>query len=71
MLHICERSLNRVMVGKPEENRPLERPKRRREDNIKIDHQKVGCEVMDWIDLTQDRDSWLVLVNAVKNLRVP
>jgi hypothetical protein len=48
----------------------LERPSNRWEDNIKLDLQEVGCEGMDWIDLTQDRDRWRNLVNAVMNLRV-
>ena len=51
--------------------RPLERPRRRWEDNIKMDLQKVGCGGMDWIDLAQRRDGGRVLVNAVMNLRVP
>ena len=60
-----------VLVGKPEGKRPLERPRRRWEDNIKMDLQEVGCGVMDWIELAQDRDSWRALVTAVMNLRVP
>jgi hypothetical protein len=71
MLHVCERGLYRVLVGKPEGNTLLERPKRRWEDNIKIDLQKVERGVMNWIALAQDRDRWRVLVNAVINLRVP
>ena len=58
-------------MGKPEGNRPLGRPKRRREDNIKIDLQEVGRWGMDWIDVAQDSDMWRALVNAVMNLRVP
>ena len=61
----------RVLVGKPEGKRPLGRPRRRWEDNIKMDIQEVGCVGMDWISLAQDRDRWQALVNAVMNLRVP
>ena len=45
-------------MGKPEGKRPLGRPRRRWEDNIKVDLQEVGCEGMDWIDLAEDRDRW-------------
>jgi len=61
----------RVLVGKPEGKRPLGRPRSRWEDNIKMDLQEGGKGGMDWIDLAQDMDRWRVLVNAVKNLRVP
>ena len=65
------RGIYRVLVGKPEGRRQLGRPRRRWEDNIKMDIQEVGCGGMDWIELAQDRDRWRVLVNAVMNLRVP
>jgi len=55
--------------GNPEGKRPLGRPRRRWEDNMKLDLQEVGCGGMDWIHLAQDRDRWQVLVNVVMNLR--
>jgi len=65
------RGVYRVLVGEPEGKRPLGRPRRRWEDNIKMDFQEVGCGGMNWIELAQDRDRWRSLVNAVMNLRVP
>ena len=65
------RVVYRVLVGKPEGKRPLGRPRRRREDNIKMDLQEMGYKCIDWIDVAQDRDRWRALVNAVMNRRVP
>jgi len=65
-----ERGVYRVLVGKPEGRRPLERPRRRWVNYIRIDVQEVGCGYMDWIGLAQDRDRWRTLVSAVMNLRV-
>ena len=65
------RGVYRILVGKPEGKRPLGRPKRRWEDNIKTGLQEVGCGSMDCIELVQDRDRWWTLVNAAMNLLVP
>ena len=65
------RSVYRILVQKLEGNRPLGRPRRRWEDNIKKDLQEVGCGRMDWIKLAKDRDRWRALMNAVMNLRAP
>jgi hypothetical protein len=70
--HIGERKgVYGVLVGKPEGRRPLGRPRRRWDDNIKIDLQEVGCGGMDWIELAQDRDRWRALVNVLMNIWVP
>ena len=66
-----ERGAYRVLVGKPEGKRPLGRPRRRWEGNIRMDLQEVGCGYVDWIGLAQDRDRLGTLVSAVMNLRVP
>ena len=59
--------MNRILVGKPEGKRP----RRRWEDNIKMDLQEVGGGCGDWMELAQDRDSWWALANAVMNLGIP
>ena len=61
----------RVLVGEPEGNRPLGRPRLRWENNIKMDLQEVGRGCGDWMELAQDRDRWWALVSTVTNLRVP
>jgi hypothetical protein len=61
----------RVLVEKHRGDRSLGRPRRRWEDNIKMDIREVGSGDMDWIELAQDRDRWRVVVNTVMNLRVP
>jgi len=65
------RGVHRVLVGKPEGKRPLGRPRRRCEDNIKMDLEEVGWGCGDWMELVQDRDRWRALVSTVMNLRVP
>ena len=66
-----ERGVHRVLVGKPEGKRPLWRPKRRWEDNIKMDLQEVRGSCGDWMELGHDKDRWRALVITVRNLRVP
>ena len=65
-----KRGIYRVLVGKPEGKRPLGRPRRRCEDNIKMNLQEVGCGGVDWIELAKGRDRWRALVNEAMNLRV-
>jgi hypothetical protein len=60
-----------LLVAKPEGNRPLGKPRREWVDNVRVDVRKIGLGVVDWIGLTQDRNKWRALVNAVMNLRVP
>jgi hypothetical protein len=64
------RGVYRVLVGKPEGKRPLGRPRRRWEENIRMDLQEVGCGCEDWIGLALDRDRWRALLSAVRNLGV-
>jgi hypothetical protein len=66
-----DRGVHRVLVGKPEEKRPLGRPRRRWEDNINMDLQEVGGSSEDWMELAEDTDGWRALVGTVKNFRVP
>ena len=65
------RGVYRVLVGKPERKKPLGRPRRRWEDNIKLDLQDVECGGTDRIELAQNRDRWRALVIAVMNFRIP
>ena len=65
-----ERGVHRVLVGKPEGKRPLGRPRRRWEDNIKMDLQEVEGGYGDWMELAQDRDRWRALLSMVMNFRV-
>jgi hypothetical protein len=64
-----ERKVYRVLVGKPEGKRPLGRPRRRWEDEIRMDLGEIGFGGVDWIRLSQDRDRWRAVVSAVMNLR--
>jgi hypothetical protein len=66
-----EREVHRVVVGKPDGNGPLGRPRPRWENNIKMDLQEAGGVGGDWIELAQDRNRWRAFVSTVKNLRVP
>jgi hypothetical protein len=66
-----DRGVHRVLVRKPEEKRPLGRPRRRWEDNIKMDLQEVGGGCGDWMQSARDRDRWRALVGTVRNFRVP
>jgi hypothetical protein len=61
----------RLLVGKTKEKRPLERPRHRRIDNIKMDLLEIGLSVVDWIGLAQDRYRWRALANMIMNLLVP
>ena len=65
------RGVHRVLVGKPEGKRPLGRPRRRWEDNIKMELKEVGGGCGDWMELPQDREMWRALVSTVRNFRVP
>jgi hypothetical protein len=66
-----KRNAYRILLGKPEGNRPLGRPRRRCVDNIKMDLREIKWDGVDWIDLAQDRDQWRALLSMVMNLWVP
>jgi hypothetical protein len=65
-----ERNVHRVLMGKPEGKRPHGRPRRRWEDEIRMDLREIGWGGVDWIQLAQDRDRWRAFVYTVMNLRV-
>jgi hypothetical protein len=65
------RGVYRVLVGRPEGKRPLRRPRRRWEDNIKLDLREIGIDGANWIRLAQDKVQWRAFVNTVMNLWVP
>ena len=65
------RGVHRFLERKPEGKTPMRRPRRRWEDNIKMDLQEVGRGCGDWMELAQDRDRWWAFVSMVMNLRVP
>ena len=72
MAHMEEgRGVHKVLVGKPEGQRPLGRPRLRWEDNIKMDLEEVGGGCGDWMELAEDWDSWRALVSTVMNFQVP
>jgi hypothetical protein len=66
-----ERNVYRVLMGNPEGKRPPGRPRRRWEDEIRMDLREIGWGSVDWIQMAQDRDWWRALVNMVMNLWVP
>jgi hypothetical protein len=66
-----DRGVHRVLMGKPEGKRTLRRPRRRWEDNIKIDLQEVEGGRGDWMELAQVRNKWRALVGTVRDFRVP
>jgi hypothetical protein len=65
------RSAFKILIGKPTAKRQLGRPRRRREDNIRMDLKEIGISTRNWVDSAQNRVYWRVLVNAALNLRVP
>jgi hypothetical protein len=65
---VAKRNTYRLFVGNPKGKRPLQRPRCKWEDNIKMDHTDIEWGGMDWVDLDQDWDQWRALVNRVKDL---
>jgi hypothetical protein len=68
--HAWEKEVYRVLVEKPEEKRPLGRPRHRLKDGIRMALREIGCGIVDWLQLAHDRERWWALVNTVTNLRV-
>ena len=66
-----EEGMSAFLTGKPTGKRPLGRPRRRWEDNIRMDLEEIGINAGNWVDSAQDRNYWRALVNAALNLRVP
>ena len=66
-----ERNGRNILTGKPSGRRPLGSPRRRWEDNIRMDLEEMDINVGNWVDSTQDRNYWRALVNVALNLRVP
>ena len=65
------RSAFKILTGKPTGKRPLGKPRRRWEDNIRMDLEELGINAENWVDSPQDREYWRALVNVALNLRVP
>ena len=70
-MELVSMSLIHILTGKPTGKRHLGRPRRRWEDNIRIDLEEIGINAGNWVDSAQDRNYWRALVNAALNLRVP
>ena len=68
--HVARMEEGRILTGKPTGKRPLGSPRRRWEDNIRMDLEEIGINEGNWVDSAQDRDCWRALVNAALNLRV-
>ena len=69
-MHVARRSAFKILTGKPTGKRPLGRPRRRWEDNIRMYLEEIGYSAGNWVDSAQDRDYWRTLVNTALNLRV-